>query len=206
METQALFQTYLQLGFEHITDLEGYDHILFLVALCAIYQVREWRKVAILVTAFTIGHCITLVLAAQGVIGFSQAWIEFLIPVSILFTALYNIVVFRAKENTAEQHIFSSKLSTTYLITLFFGLIHGLGFSNFFRVSLFPGEEQLLLWQLLYFNIGVELGQLTIVGIILLLSYLVLDVFKVKQQYWVIIVSLLAGIPALFMAFQRIPL
>ena len=201
MDFFTLFPSYFQLGFSHITDLGGYDHILFLVALCAIYQLKEWKKVAVLVTAFTVGHCVTLILASRGLIGFSQAWIEFLIAVSILLTALYNILFFQ-QDSTSTQ-LWASSNRITYGITLLFGLIHGMGFSNYFRMSLFPGEEHLLVSQLLAFNIGVELGQLLIVGIILVLSYLVLDILKLKQKIWVYLVSIGAAIPALLMVVER---
>ncbi|MEM9887496.1 MAG: HupE/UreJ family protein [Bacteroidota bacterium] len=172
------FQTYLQLGFEHILDLEGYDHILFIVALCAIYKVEQWKKILVLVTAFTIGHSITLALAALDIVRFSPSIIEFLIPVTILLTALYN--VFKTNHN---QH----KAIFNYLLALLFGLIHGLGFSNFFKALL--GQEESIVKPLFAFNIGVELGQLIIVGIIMFVAFLVMNVFRAKQRDWVIFIS-----------------
>ena len=198
---QSLFSTYLQLGFEHIADLAAYDHILFIVALCAIYKLREWKKVAILVTAFTIGHSITLALAAMDIIRFPQAWIEFLIPVTIVATAVYNLAAHRFR---AAKTTFSSRLQLNYLFALLFGLIHGMGFSNFFRALLLPGEEGLLIRQLFAFNVGVELGQLAIVAVILGVSFFVLSVLKLKQQYWNWLVSSLCGLMALRMALERV--
>jgi hypothetical protein len=172
------FQLYLQLGFEHILDVQAYDHILFVVALCAIYRVEQWRRVLILVTAFTIGHSLTLALAALDVIRVNMDVVEFLIPVTIVVTALFH--VFRTE--VAAQNV-----RWNYAFALFFGLIHGLGFSNYLR-ALMIGDEGIV-QQLLAFNIGVELGQLIVVAVVLLISYLVMTVFKVKQREWVLFVS-----------------
>lgn len=200
---QSEFQTYLQLGFEHIADLNGYDHILFIVALCAVYRIGEWRKVAILVTAFTLGHSLTLALAALDVIRVSAAWIEFLIPVTIFLTAIYNAVVHRL--GNEEEATFSRQLNWNYLFALLFGLIHGLGFSNFFRSMLLPGEESSLVKQLLAFNIGVELGQLAIVAVILLLAFLGMNRLRIPQRDWNLFISGMAAGPALIMIVERIP-
>lgn len=201
---QSTFSAYLSLGFDHISDLNGYDHILFIVALCAIYQLREWRKVVILVTAFTIGHSITLALAALDIIPINGALIEFLIPVTIVLTAVYNVVVHRYKEGT-EEKTFDRKLTWNYLFALLFGLIHGMGFSNFFRSTVMPGEENEFIQQLFAFNIGVELGQLVIVAFVLVASFIAMNILKVKQREWNLFISGgTAGI-ALLMALERIP-
>lgn len=184
---ESIFRTFLTLGFEHISDITAYDHILFLVALCAIYQLSEWKKVLILVTAFTIGHSITLALAALNIITVPTALVEFLIPVTILLTSLFNV---RNKGEAVEELLtFTKKINITYLLALFFGTIHGMGFSNFLRSTLLPGEEDALVTQLFAFNIGVELGQLLIVAIILGIAYLALNIFKVKQREWNLFVS-----------------
>ncbi len=172
------FQTYLQLGFEHILDLGGYDHILFIIALCAVYSISQWRNILILVTAFTIGHSITLALAALDVVTFRSEVIEFLIPVTILLTALYNV----SKKETSDK-----KIMWNYALALGFGLIHGLGFSNFFRSLL--GREESIIQPLLAFNIGVELGQLIIVAAVLAVGYLVMNVLNAKQRSWNLFVS-----------------
>lgn len=199
---QSVFSAYLQLGFSHIADLNGYDHILFVVALCAIYRLREWRKVALLVTAFTLGHSLTLALAALGYIPINSTWVEFLIPLTILATAVYNVIVHKEE---SQLSTFSPSLQMNYLFALFFGLIHGMGFSNFLRSTLLPGEEGQLVTQLLAFNIGVELGQLAIVGAVLALSYVMLFLMKVKQREWNIFVSGSAFGLALVMALERVP-
>ena len=181
---QSTFDTFLKLGFDHILDPNGYDHILFIVALCAIYTLKEWKKVAILVTAFTVGHSLTLALAALNIIRFPSDIIEFLIPVTIFLTAVYNVV--HKKEKTEEKR---RLMQMNYVLALLFGLVHGMGFSNFFRSSMMPGEESQLVSQLLSFNIGVELGQLVIVGFILAASWLLFNVWKTKQREWVLFVS-----------------
>lgn len=198
------FQTYLELGFQHITDLDGYDHILFIVALCAIYTLKEWRKVAILVTAFTIGHSVTLALAALEIIPIPAATIEFLIPVTIVITAVYNVTIHKMDGN-ASNATFNRRLNMNYIFALVFGLIHGLGFSNFLRSMLMPGQEDQLVMQLLAFNIGVELGQLTIVAVILFIAYIVMNPLRVKQREWNVFVSGAAAGIALIMALERIP-
>lgn len=176
---QSAFQTYLTLGYEHILDPNGYDHILFIVALCAIYKLNEWKKVAILVTAFTIGHSLTLALAAMDVIRFPAVIIEFLIPVTIFLTAIYNVI---DKPKTSSKY-----LNINYLFALLFGLIHGMGFSNFFRSASMPGDS--LIGQLFPFNVGVELGQLVIVAILLAVSYVAFNILKIKQRDWTLFVS-----------------
>lgn len=182
-----LFQTYLTLGFKHIADPKAYDHIVFIVALCAIYRLSEWKKVAILVTAFTIGHSLTLALAVLDIIRFPKDLIETLIPITILLTCLFNIYMFRG--DAERDKLFSRKLNLNYLIALGFGLIHGMGFSNFLRSMIMPGEESNLVQQLLAFNIGVELGQLLIVAIILIVGFIVLKLIGVKQRDWNLFIS-----------------
>ncbi len=199
-----MFATYLELGFTHIADLNGYDHILFIIALCAVYRIEEWKKIAILVTAFTLGHSLTLALAALDIIPINQTWIEFLIPITIMATAIYNVS--RKEYGSIQQKgLFGFHMQANYWIALLFGLIHGLGFSNFFRTTLMPGEEPLLVFQLLAFNLGVEIGQLCIVGFVLLASLLAFQMFQVKQRDWNLFISGGVFSLALIMALERIP-
>lgn len=185
------FELYFQLGKEHILDYKnGYDHILFVVALCAVYLMRDWRKVLILVTAFTIGHSITLALSTLQIISVNQNLIEFLIPVTIFITAVSNI--FRSTELSDR---------TTYInygYALFFGLIHGLGFSNYLKSIL--GKDKAIVSQLFAFNIGLELGQIIIVSIFLILSFILVDLFTVDRRDWKIVISsAIAGMALLLM-------
>ena len=173
-----MFSTYLSLGFDHILDLNGYDHILFVVALCAIYKVSEWKKVLILVTAFTIGHSITLAMSALDMVSFKAEIIEFLIPLTILITALSNVLL---SANTDKN------VNRNYFMALFFGFIHGLGFSNYFKALL--GREESVVQPLLAFNIGVELGQILIVMISMAAGYLFMNLLKARQREWILFVS-----------------
>lgn len=188
-----MFGTYLELGFDHILDLNGYDHILFLIALCALYTLNEWKKVLILVTAFTIGHSITLALSALDVISVKDSLIEFLIPVTIFITALLNLIA--KPDNTGRW-------GPNYLLALSFGFIHGMGFSYFFKALL--GKEADIILPLFAFNVGVELGQLCIVAAIMVINLFVVGFAKLKQRYWTIAVSLIAAVLSAYMILQRI--
>jgi hydrogenase/urease accessory protein HupE len=173
------FQLYFELGYKHILDLKGFDHILFVIALCAIYLVRDWKKILILVTAFTIGHSITLALATLNLIKVNSNLIEFLIPVTIAITALAN--VFKPRPSNSRG------IQINYIFAIFFGLIHGLGFSNYLRSLL--GREASIFQPLLAFNIGLEVGQLAIVAIFLIASSLIVGLIGVNRKEWTITIS-----------------
>lgn len=198
---QNTFGVYLQLGFEHISDLAGYDHILFIIALCAIYQMAQWKKVLLLATAFTIGHSITLAMVVFNILPVNSAWIEFLIPITILCTALYNAIAYTGEGKTNASRF----KDLNYWLALIFGFIHGMGFSNFLRASLLPGEESQLWLQLLAFNLGVELGQFTIVLFVLVIAYIMIQQLKVAPRSWKLFISGGAFSLALVMALERIP-
>ena len=174
------FHFYLKLGFEHISNLAGYDHIMFLVALCAVYNVNQWRHVLILVTAFTIGHSVTLSLATFDILTIPSAIIKFLIPVTIFLTAINN--VFAPPPNTQ-----SPKIRRNYFMALFFGFIHGMDFSNYFKALI--GEFGSIFQPLLAFNLGIELGQLLVVIGIFILAYLALTLLKFKPREWNLFIS-----------------
>ncbi len=177
------FFTYLQLGFSHITDLEGYDHILFIAALCLVYDIKDWKKIAWLVTAFTIGHTITLALSTLEIIRFNKNLVEILILITIILTCLFNINTDFRNTNTIKKKF----LDLRYPMAIGFGLIHGLGFSSYLKSLL--GKEQSIFNQLLAFNIGLEIGQLLIVCFLMLLSFLLLDIFKCKRHIWILVGS-----------------
>ena len=170
------FSTYFQLGVSHITDINGYDHIVFLIALCAGYALKEGRRVAILITAFTIGHSFTLALAALQIVSPWYALIEKLIPCTIIFTALFNLRTDAVEDSKAKS------FQLKYIGALFFGLIHGLAFSNYFREL--QGDGQTIVKPLFAFNIGIEVGQLCIVFFILMVSYVFLNIFHVSIKSW----------------------
>ncbi len=192
----SLFELYFKLGLQHIADLKGYDHILFILILCAVYSFKEWRRVLILVTAFTIGHSLTLALATLDLIRVDGEMIEFLIPLTIFVTALANVL-------TKNQKVSSFHHYLKYSAALFFGLIHGLGFSNYLRSLL--GSEKGLLLPLFSFNIGIEVGQVLIVSVIMLLTFLLVDLLKFPRRDWHILLSG-AGIGiSLVLMFERFP-
>lgn len=180
------FFIYLSLGFDHITDPSGYDHILFVIALCAVYTLSQWRQVLILVTAFTIGHSITLALATLQLIRYSTELIELLIPITILITAITNFF-YREPASRSLAATRKQKRLWRYVLALAFGLIHGMGFSNYLRSLL--GREADIVQPLLAFNIGLEIGQLLIVGIVLGITHLVLRLAHSSRLRWTLIVS-----------------
>ena len=187
--------TYLQLGLQHIADIKAYDHILFIIALCATYLVSEWKKVLILVTAFTIGHSVTLILAALNIIVFRSEVIEFLIPVTIFITSLYNLIPSKTSD---LKGTFSRLTNIKYLLAMGFGLIHGMGFSNYFR-SLLSREESIVK-PLFAFNVGIEIGQLIIVAIIFVLTWILYRTTQMKQREWILFISgATAGISVILM-------
>jgi hypothetical protein len=173
------FWMYIQIGFDHIANLSGMDHILFVAALCIRYQLSDWKKWLILVTSFTIGHSVTLVLSVFNYLDFSTNWIEFLIPVTILITAISNMFV--------KQFSFNSKFPVIYFFALFFGLIHGLGFSFYLKSLL--GLQQNIAPALLAFNVGLEIGQILIVMAILVISFIFVTLLKAPRRDFILIVS-----------------
>ncbi len=188
------FKLYFGLGVEHILTWEAMDHILFVAALCLRYQWSDWKKVAVLVTAFTIGHSITLALSALNYVHVQPKWIEFLIPLTIIATALNNMV----QKKTDEQ----KKLPLIYFFALFFGLIHGLAYASSFLDL--EGKEGLIP-HLFAFNLGIELAQLLVVAGVLLLSFLFIQLLTISRLWWVRTASLLILIFSVNMAFQRFP-
>lgn len=190
------FWLYFGLGKDHIADLQGYDHILFVAALCLRYLFRDWKKVLILITAFTIGHSITLALSVLNVVNISTAWIEFLIPVTIVFTALSNV--------WEKKFEFKTKFPLIYFLALFFGLIHGLGFSNYLKSLL--GKSSSIAGELLAFNLGLEAGQLLIVAAIMLISWIVVQALRMQRREWLLFASGGIFCLSLLMAIERFPI
>lgn len=173
------FILYVKLGLNHVLDINGYDHILFLIVLAIVYDSKQWKKLLWLVTFFTLGHTVTLALAAYGVLNVSIELVEFLIPVTIFITALSNVLrVDKASLGREKLNLF---------FALFFGLIHGLGFSNFFRGMIGREEDKLL--PLLEFAIGIEIAQVIIVLGILILGTALLMFTKIRKRDWVLVCS-----------------
>jgi hypothetical protein len=173
------FMVYLRLGFEHIADFAGYDHMLFVITLCAFYSWRSWKKILVLITAFTIGHSITLALSAFNLISIPQQLVETAIPITIFLTAIHNVLT---KPDVGEK----ITLHSNYFLALFFGFIHGMGFSNFFR-ALTGGQS--IVGELFAFNVGLEIGQIMIVSIFFTLYFLGDKFFVIKHRDWNLFIS-----------------
>jgi hypothetical protein len=189
------FKFYFGLGWDHIMSWAALDHLLFIAALSAIYILKDWKQVLVLVTAFTIGHSLTLALSVYDIIRFSSKWVEFLIPCTIIITAISNLF---QKKFTAHS------IRINYFLALSFGLIHGMGFANTIRFIL--AEDQSIGMGLFGFNVGLEAGQIVVVTILLLVAYLFVNMLKVNRRDWVIFLS--AGIfsLAIQIALERLPI
>lgn len=188
------FTLYVKMGLNHVLDFSAYDHILFLVALCVVFNVKEWKRVLWLVTLFTLGHSITLALSAYKILNIDVALIEFLIPVTIFITGVFNIVNLKREEANANN--------INLIFALIFGLIHGLGFSNYFRMMIGQEEDKLL--PLIEFALGIELAQVIIVSGILLIGFILQKFAKLKKQYWIMASSILVLIISAKMIWERI--
>jgi hypothetical protein len=185
---------YFDLGWGHIISTDAWDHLLFVLALSAIYLIGNWKQVLILVTAFTIGHSLTLALSVYDIIRVDGKWVEFLIPCSILVTSFFNFL---------QKDYEPKSLRLNYFLALFFGLIHGLGFANYIRFMMVKDES--MGWSLFGFNIGLEAGQIVVVAGILLLSYLTVNVAGLKRKWWVWALSAIALIKGILIAWEHFP-
>lgn len=185
---------YFKEGWQHIISTGALDHLLFILALSAVYILSDWKQVLILVTAFTIGHSLTLALSVYDVIRANNRWVEFLIPCTIIITAVFNFF---------QKDFHHKKLKLNYFFAFFFGLIHGLGFANTIRFML--AKNQTIGWSLFGFNIGLEAGQIAVVSLILLVSSVAVNRVGIKRIWWVRILSSVALVWALIFAAERIP-
>lgn len=196
------FIFFLKQGFSHISDMNAYDHILFISALAAMYSIRQWKHLLFLVTAFTIGHSVALALATFEIVSVNSSGVEFLIPVTIIATCIWNLYQIWFKEGIEdeEKEMFHVEHfgKFNYGVVTFFGLIHGMGFSNYLRFILASDEG--IFVPLLAFNIGLEFGQILILLVVLALNFVVLDIIKAEQKYWASVLSftiILISIPIL---------
>ena len=185
---------YFKLGWDHIIAWDALDHLLFVMALSAIYLIGNWKQVLILITAFTIGHSFTLALSIYNIISIESKWVEFLIPCTIIITAVLNLL---------EKNYEPESLRLNYFLALFFGLIHGLGFANAIRFMLSKHES--MGWSLFGFNIGLEAGQIVVVAAILVLSFLIVNKAGFKRKWWVWSLSVIALLIAFKMVWVRFP-
>ena len=190
------FWFYIKLGLEHVLDLAAYDHILFLAALAVPFTFKKWKQVVILATIFTIAHCTSLAFSVYGIFTVDVGLIEFLIPVTIALTALFNFSTLFKKEHSNNIYFQS-------LATAFFGLIHGFGFSNYFKMLM--AEEENKLGPLLGFATGIELSQVTIILLALVVAYVVQNVFRVKQTIFIGVTSILIFLITIPMLIDTFP-
>ena len=188
------FGFYFSFGWQHIISLDALDHQLFILALTVIYTLKEWKRVFVLVTAFTIGHSITLALSTLNIITIPSNFVEFFIPCTIFITAAANIF----KPASTPKSI-----QLNYLLAMFFGLVHGLGFANTLKFML--AKDQSLGWSLLSFNLGLEAGQIAVVALLLLIAYFFIFYIKLKRRYWILSISVLILLVSLKMAIDRFP-
>lgn len=170
----------VEYGINHVLDINAYDHVLFLIVLTIPYIFKDWKPVLLLVSMFTLGHTLSLVLAVYGVVSVNSTIVEFLIPITILIVALFN--VFTAGKGSQKE-----KVGVIFLSTLFFGLVHGFGFAREFQMLLGDTDNKLVL--LLEFALGIELAQVIIVFIVLFLGYVVQTIFRFSKRDWVLVIS-----------------
>lgn len=175
------FWIYFQIGLKHVLDIHAYDHVLFLIALTTPYAFKDWKRILLLVTMFTVGHTLALLLSVFGIIAVKASLVEFLIPVTILITAFFNLF-------TAGKASKNESLNLIFFLTLFFGIIHGLGFSNYFKTIL-GGTASSKLVPLLEFALGIEAAQLIVVFVVLVISYIVQTVFRFSKRDWALVMS-----------------
>lgn len=174
------FWLYFDLGLQHVLDWRAYDHVLFITVLVAAYSFNEWKKIIWLVTIFTLGHTLSLALSTYEIVIVRAELVEFLIPLTILLTAIYNL-------STAGKKSRNTRIQVLYFATLFFGIIHGLGFSTYFKMI--AGRMTNKALPLLEFALGIEAAQIIVVVAVLLLSFLFQFVFRFSQRDWVLVIS-----------------
>jgi hypothetical protein len=189
------FILFFSTGIEHITDINGADHILFVTALCLRYVPGDWKKLLVLITAFTIGHSITLALSTLNIISFSRNWMEFLIAATILITAINNL--------TVKDFAYHTRYPLIYFYALLFGLIHGMGFSLLLKSML--GRDESIVVELTAFNLGLEIGQLLIVAIVLLTSFIFVTLFKINRREYILFFSGAVAALSVQIMLERFP-
>jgi HupE / UreJ protein len=175
------FWIYFEIGLRHVLDQFAYDHVLFLIALTVPYAFKDWKRLLLLVSIFTIGHTLALLLSVFGVIIIKVNLVEFLIPITILIVAIFNLF-------TAGKSSKNESISVVVFITLFFGIIHGLGFASYFK-SLLGGSPQSKLLPLSEFGLGIEAAQIIVVFVVLILSYIVQTFFRFSKRDWILVMS-----------------
>ncbi len=174
------FMFNVQYGINHVLDINGYDHVLFLIVLTVPYLFKDWKRVLLLVTVFTLGHTLSLILAAYNVVSVNGSLVEFLIPITIFIVALFNVF-------TAGKTAKKEKIGVLFFSTLFFGLIHGLGFAREFKMMVGRSDNKFL--TLIEFALGIEIAQIIIVFVVLFLGFLMQTIFRFSKRDWIMVVS-----------------
>lgn len=190
------FWFYIELGLHHVLDINAYDHILFLTALALPFTFKSWKNVLLLATVFTFTHCLALVFSVYEIMVIEASWIEFLIPVTIVSTALFNLVDSnnQKEDNTIWFHVIATGI---------FGLVHGFGFSNYFKMLIMGEEDKLA--PLLGFAGGIELSQVVLVLLVLILAYVIQNILKVKQSLFITVGSVLIVLITLPLLYETFP-
>ena len=175
------FWIYFNIGLKHVLNINAYDHVLFLIALTIPYAFKDWRRLLLLITLFTVGHTLALVLSVYEIVYIKSNLIEFIIPITILVVAIFNL--FTAGKNNKNESV-----SLIAFVTLFFGIIHGLGFSNYFKTIL-PGKSSAKLLPLTEFALGIETAQIIVVFVVLIISYIIQTFFRFSKRDWTLVMS-----------------
>lgn len=175
------FWIYFQIGLKHVLNIHAYDHVLFLIALTIPYAFKDWKRILLLISVFTIGHTLALLLSVFGIIAIKVNIVEFLIPITILITAFFHLF-------TAGKASKNGSINLIFFVTLFFGIIHGLGFSNYFKTIL-GGSPTSKLLPLGEFALGIETAQLIVVFVVLIISYIVQTIFRFSKRDWALVMS-----------------
>ncbi|GAA3778761.1 HupE/UreJ family protein [Corallibacter vietnamensis] len=170
----------VEYGIYHVLDINAYDHVLFLIVLTVPYLFKDWKRVLLLVSTFTLGHTLSLILAAYNVVRVNGIIVEFLIPVTILVVALFNVF-------TAGKGAQKEKVGVLFFSTLFFGLVHGLGFAREFQILVGKSDNKIL--TLLEFALGIEIAQIIVVIVVLFLAYIMQTIFRFSKRDWVMVIS-----------------
>ena len=191
------FWFYVELGLHHVLDINAYDHILFLTALALPFTFKSWKNVLVLATVFTITHCLALVLSVYELLTINVSWIEFLIPVTIFLTAIFNITSSNGQKG-------NNQIWFHVLATGFFGLVHGFGFSNYFKMMIMGENDKI--GPLFGFASGIEVSQVIIVTLVLVLAYVVQSILKVKQRLFIWVGSILIMLITIPLLYQTFPL
>lgn len=192
------FWLYFRLGLDHVLDWQAYDHVLFIIVLVASYSFSTWKRVLWLVTLFTLGHTLALYLSVYQIVKVDGNYVEFLIPVTILATAIFDIA-------TAGRKVRNTNFSILYFTTLFFGLIHGLGFSSYFKMIASGSENKF--WPLVEFALGIEAAQIIVVLVVLIIGFILQNVLQISKKDWILVTSsIVIGIvlPILFETYQAL--